>query len=880
VLVEDAGTSAFAVKLGLTGNTTIAGGVTGIVLDGASAELTGDTLGNTAFTGQSGDYIRLANGAYGALGPQTDVIDATAVTFNGLLASAMTSAQRVALEGKIFHEPDDATLGFVRVDAVNDDPVAQDDSAILAEDSINFPIDVLANDEDVDGDTLEITAVTQGANGTVAFTATGVTYTPNPDYFGPDSFSYTISDGNGGFDTATVNVTVTPVNDDPVAMDDSATVNEDSTNNAIDVLANDDDGVDSGETLTVIAVTDGANGTVTFTATGVFYTPNPDFFGPDSFTYTISDGNGGTDTATVNVTVIQVGPSFIGTNGNDVYLVRLDATGTTIEVYNSDPASGTPIYTTPLAGASELTFDTLAGDDRLIIDLTNGNPIPANDISLIAGANGGAGDKLEIRGAGTESGSFAASATEVGSGLVTLGGREIDLAGVEAIDAASLDSFAVVTPNAADTLSVEILSDGTNVLSGTSGAISLPTVTLGDLNTIGIDAAANDAGGGDDALTVDSSSTAIDLPFIEFNSGTGSNTLTVDGETSRIDATMSSGGTLGTVISEDATLYTHHFRQTSLELEDGSRAIVLPDGTSAGTSVLETLSIANSPSAPAAQLDLSNNDLILRATAATKDAIHAEIEANIVSAQNGVDANFVTNWDGQGITSSSARTSNVAAGFDLVGLGVIRNSDLTITFGLPHTHYTTFSGQPVSPDDVLVKFTYTGDGNFDGQVDFDDYAAMDAAFFETIPNLGWATGDINFDNVINFDDYAVVDQAFYNQGAPLSGGGAVNVTVVDAASRFEIRDDEVFALLGAEESSGPAPTVAPAPVLLTTAAGRGAVGDDVVAAIGTARETAPPQSTAVRDAVLASLDTLFDSNENTALQKKSLRPGRFFRVFQ
>ncbi len=339
VLVEDAGASAFAVNLGLTGNTAINGTVTGIVLDGDLAELVGDTLGDTAFSGQSGDYIRLANGGYGAPGTQTDVIDATAVTFNGLLASAMTSAQRVALEGKIFHEPDDATLGFVRVDAFNDNPVAGDDSATVDEDSINNAIDVLANDEDVDADTLTITGVTQGANGAVTFTATGVSYTPNADFFGSDTFTYTISDGNGGTDSATVNVTVTPVNDDPVALDDSATVNEDSTNNAIDVLANDHDGVDSGETLTVTAVTQRRERRGDVHGTGVSYTPNADFFGSDSFTYTISDGNGGTDTATVNVTVIQVGPSFLGTNGNDVYLVRLDATGTTIEVYNSDTAS-------------------------------------------------------------------------------------------------------------------------------------------------------------------------------------------------------------------------------------------------------------------------------------------------------------------------------------------------------------------------------------------------------------------------------------------------------------------------------------------------------------------------------------------------------------
>jgi hypothetical protein len=68
-----------------------------------------------------------------------------------------------------------------------------------------------------------------------------------------------------------------------------------------------------------------------------------------------------------------------------------------------------------------------------------------------------------------------------------------------------------------------------------------------------------------------------------------------------------------------------------------------------------------------------------------------------------------------------------------------------------------------------VKYTYVGDANLSGAVSFDDYVGMDNAFFELIPNLGWATGDINFDGVINFDDYSKVDQAFFVQGTPLSG---------------------------------------------------------------------------------------------------------------
>ncbi len=173
--------------------------------------------------------------------------------------------------------------------------------------------------------------------------------------------------------------------------------------------------------------------------------------------------------------------------------------------------------------------------------------------------------------------------------------------------------------------------------------------------------------------------------------------------------------------------------------------------------------------APGSVFDLADDDLIVRATAATKDAVHTNIRNSIITARNGLDGNYITNWNGYGITSSSARASNVARGFDLVGLGVIRNSDLEVTTGLSNSVYTIFGGQATNRDDVLVKYTYIGDANLDGIVSFDDYVGMDNAFFGLIPNLGWATGDVNYDGVINFDDYTVVDQAFFFQGARLGG---------------------------------------------------------------------------------------------------------------
>ncbi|WP_220750655.1 MULTISPECIES: tandem-95 repeat protein, partial [Jannaschia] len=144
-----------------------------------------------------------------------------------------------------------------------------------------------------------------GGSGTVTQNADGtLTYTPNAEYNGPDSFTYTVSDGQGGESTASVNITVDPLNDDPDATNDSVTVDEDESV-TIDVLANDTD-ADS-DTLTIVSFEQGGNGSVSQNTDGTLtYTPNADYNGSDSFTYTVDDGNGGTDTATVNITVNPV----------------------------------------------------------------------------------------------------------------------------------------------------------------------------------------------------------------------------------------------------------------------------------------------------------------------------------------------------------------------------------------------------------------------------------------------------------------------------------------------------------------------------------------------------------------------------------------------
>ncbi len=244
------------------------------------------------------------------------------------------------------------STNFVTVLKVNDAPVAVDDAATTNEDT-GFSIAAAAglidtNDTDFDAsDTLAVSQV-NGAAGDVGnqitlpsgalLTVNGdgsYDYDPNGAFenlavgdTGADSFTYTISDGNGGTDTATVNLTITGVNDAPVAVNDAASTDENtgfSIAAAAGLIDTNDTDLDASDTLAISQV-NGSAGDVgnqitlpsgallTVNGDGSYdYDPNGAFeslavgnTGADSFTYTISDGNGGTDTATVNLTITGV----------------------------------------------------------------------------------------------------------------------------------------------------------------------------------------------------------------------------------------------------------------------------------------------------------------------------------------------------------------------------------------------------------------------------------------------------------------------------------------------------------------------------------------------------------------------------------------------
>jgi hypothetical protein len=217
-------------------------------------------------------------------------------------------------------------------------PVASDDSATMAEDASANAIDVLANDSEAIAGSREIIAKTNGLHGTVAITGggTGLTYAPDADYCGSDSFKYTLNGGS----TATVSVTVTCVDDPPVAVDDSETVLEDSLPAIIDVLLNDTD-VDLGPKQ-IIARTNGSHGTVAIigAGTGLTYQPAANYCGPDSFTYTLNGGS----TATVSITVTCVDEPPAEEGGGS------QGTTTIIQQPGSEASQGPIVNVTPGVG--------------------------------------------------------------------------------------------------------------------------------------------------------------------------------------------------------------------------------------------------------------------------------------------------------------------------------------------------------------------------------------------------------------------------------------------------------------------------------------------------------------------------------------------------
>ena len=206
-------------------------------------------------------------------------------------------------------EENSATV-TVTVNAVNAAPQPEDDEISTNADT---PVtisssELLANDIDEDVDTLSITSVSNAVNGTVELNAEGeIVFTPDADFIGEASFDYTVQDSEGEENSATVTVTVNAVNAAPQPEDDEISTNADTpvTIESSQLLANDiDEDVD---TLSITSVSNAVNGTVELNAEGeIIFTPDAEFVGEASFSYTVQDSEGQENSATVTVVVNAV----------------------------------------------------------------------------------------------------------------------------------------------------------------------------------------------------------------------------------------------------------------------------------------------------------------------------------------------------------------------------------------------------------------------------------------------------------------------------------------------------------------------------------------------------------------------------------------------
>jgi hypothetical protein len=266
-----------------------------------SATLTGSTLVGRGFFDPGPGFTR----------PQVSVgcgVTVTGLTVNSPSQASLTLDTTAATDtgpcNVTFTNPDGQTasaavLGFEHA------PTAVDDVASVVQDTVLHGASVLANDSDPDGDLLSASKASDPAHGTVTVNGSGTfTYTPAAGYVGPDSFTYTVSDGTLQ-DTGTVSITVTG-DHAPVAQDDAYAVAQDTVLHGSSVLANDSD--PDGDALTASKASDPGHGAATKNADGTFtYTPAAGYSGPDFFTYTVSDG-ARTDTGMVSIAVTPAAP--------------------------------------------------------------------------------------------------------------------------------------------------------------------------------------------------------------------------------------------------------------------------------------------------------------------------------------------------------------------------------------------------------------------------------------------------------------------------------------------------------------------------------------------------------------------------------------------
>ncbi len=267
----------------------------------------------------------------------------------------------------------------------NSPPIAESDIVTTHED---VPVSVILTGSDPEGDSLSYVIVAEPSHGSLSGTEPNLIYTPNSNFYGSDSISFKVSDGTAESIAAVVSITVKNINDPVQANDDAVSVKEDVPLVTVEVLANDTDA--DNDKLILLSASQGSNGSVTInTDNTLAYAPNKNFSGTDSFKYTVSDGKGAMETATVNVTVTPVNDAPRITS-KPVNMTRVWGSYT-YEVKAKDPDTTDKLIYSLINSPAGMTIDSATGliewmpnnaqDGQydVTVRVEDSNSIPASD---------------------------------------------------------------------------------------------------------------------------------------------------------------------------------------------------------------------------------------------------------------------------------------------------------------------------------------------------------------------------------------------------------------------------------------------------------------------------------------------------------------------
>ena len=276
----------------------------------------------------------------------------------------------------------------------NFDPVTGHYSLTTDEDK---PVSGQVKATDPDGDALTYAKGADPAHGTVVVNDDGTwTYTPAKDYNGSDTFTVTVSDGHGGTTTATIDIGVNPVNDPP-KIDDPDSGNFDPVTGHYSLTTDEDKPVSGqvkatdadGDTLTYAKGSDPTHGTVTVNENGTWtYTPAKDYNGADSFTVTVSDGHGGTTTATIDIGINPVNDApIIGNQSGPAALSEEGLAG------GNPDNQGSPDTVNTKEASGQFTVSDTDGD-KVSLTLSGPSGLTSGGVVITWSGSGTATDPL------------------------------------------------------------------------------------------------------------------------------------------------------------------------------------------------------------------------------------------------------------------------------------------------------------------------------------------------------------------------------------------------------------------------------------------------------------------------------------------------------